>query len=286
VRPLEEIPRSAVSPVRYILTDIDDTLTREGKLLPEAYSALWRLHESGRAVIPVTGRPAGWCDCILRQWPVRAVVGENGAFVLLEGDGEISVLLHPEVARTQAAGKGLRTRQSHQSRLPESARDPRLEEIFRAIKGEIPEARRAKDQFARLYDLAVDFREDPPRLDLSAAQRMKEIAEDYGAHAKVSSIHVNIWFGEYDKLGMTLFLMAEVFGLSEEEIKAQVAFMGDSPNDEPMFRYFPLSVGVANVREYTHLMDVLPRYVTRESYGAGFAEAAAVLLHKDFPDPV
>ena len=276
MQPIEEIPRKVLSSIEYILTDIDDTLTREGKLLPEAFTALWRLRESGKTVIPVTGRPAGWCDCIIRQWPVRAVVGENGAFALLAEDGQISVLPHPE---TGYGGDRVL------SRFPEAPRDPRLEDIFRAVKEAIPEARKAKDQFTRLYDLAVDFREDEPRLDLSAAERIKRIAEGFGAHAKVSSIHVNIWFGEYDKLGMALRLMSEVFGVSRKAAGERILFVGDSPNDEPMFRFFPVSVGVANVGEYTHHMTDLPRFVTREPYGAGFAEAAARIQEAGTADP-
>jgi HAD superfamily hydrolase (TIGR01484 family) len=275
VQSLDGLSRDSLTPVRYILTDIDDTLTRGGKLLPEAYSALWRLEGSQRIVIPVTGRPAGWCDCIIRQWPVRAVVGENGAFALFERKGEISVLLHPEV---EAENEGWGNGNGLRARFPEASGDPRLEDIYRAIKEEIPEARKAKDQFGRLYDLAVDFREDEPKLDLSAAERMKDIAEEHGARAKVSSIHVNIWFGDYDKLGMTCYMMSEVFGLSEAEVKQQVMFVGDSPNDEPMFRFFPVSVGVANVREYEGMMTSLPKYCTRSPYGIGFAEAAVRLM--------
>ncbi|MFC7611804.1 HAD-IIB family hydrolase [Teichococcus aestuarii] len=78
-RPLSDAPATGLAGLRYVLTDIDDTLTTDGRLPAEAYSALQALDAAGIAVIPVTGRPAGWCDAIARHWPVAAVVGENGA---------------------------------------------------------------------------------------------------------------------------------------------------------------------------------------------------------------
>ena len=66
--------------VKTLFTDIDGTLT-DGRFLPqESYSMLWKLHEKGIHVIPVTGRSAGWCEMIARLWPVDGVIGENGAF--------------------------------------------------------------------------------------------------------------------------------------------------------------------------------------------------------------
>src|SRR2546426_12796758 len=77
MRPLAELDARGV---RAVLVDIDETLTTAGKLTGDAYAALERLHAAGKIVVPVTGRPAGWCDHIARMWPVDAVVGENGAF--------------------------------------------------------------------------------------------------------------------------------------------------------------------------------------------------------------
>src|SRR5438445_12196923 len=77
--PLAEFDEVTAREVRVVLTDIDDTLTDNGRLPARAYAALEALHDAGLIVVPVTGRPAGWCDLIARQWPVDAVVGENGA---------------------------------------------------------------------------------------------------------------------------------------------------------------------------------------------------------------
>ena len=80
MRPIKEFPEGERRRVRGLLCDIDDTLSTAGRLSAEAYGALERLKEAGLLVVPVTGRPAGWCDHIARMWPVDAVVGENGAF--------------------------------------------------------------------------------------------------------------------------------------------------------------------------------------------------------------
>ena len=96
--------------------------------------------------------------------------------------------------------------------------------------------------------------------------------------AKVSSIHVNGWFGSYDKLAMTRTLLAEEFGIDLDAEREQFVFVGDSPNDAPMFAFFPHSVGVANVRAFADRIATPPEYVTQREAGAGFAELAAFLL--------
>ena len=262
MKPLGEASPEELGGVRYVLTDIDDTLTEDGKLLPEAFAAMWDLSRAGIRVIPVTGRPAGWCDMIVRQWPVDAVVGENGAFVYYHGDesagGPYKTYLHPSVA-----GGDIRAK---------------LEEVEREVFRRVPGVRRAKDQPFRIYDLAVDFREDHPKLGLDTAEQVVEVCREMGAEAKISSIHVNTWFGNYDKLDMTLRFLREHRGVSEEEAKRQIFFCGDSPNDEPMFVFFPISCGVANIREFSGHIKRGPRYVSERPYGFGFAEAAELLL--------
>ncbi len=255
MKPFSDLSCADARRLRYVLCDIDDTITTDGKLTADAYTALWRLHDAGLGVIPVTGRPAGWCDLIVRQWPVTAVVGENGAFVYYMKDGHKQVFTHPSVAHDVA------------DKLA-AVRDA-------ALRG-VPGCRVASDQFARIYDVAIDFREDPPYLSFEDAARIKEICESLGAQAKVSSIHVNAWFGEYDKLSMTELFMDKVLG--ETDIKSTVIFFGDSPNDEPMFRFFPITCAVANIRPFLGSIAHLPAYVTEREGGAGFAEAVDHLL--------
>jgi len=245
--------------VRVILVDIDDTLTSDGKLTAGAYGALERLHAAGRIVVPVTGRPAGWCDHIARMWPVDAVVGENGAFYFFHADGRLQ----------RRYADAAETRLEKRRRLSALAGD-----ILRRVPG----AALAADQAYRETDLAIDYCEDVPPLPLEAAERIAELMRAAGLTAKVSSIHVNGWFGDYDKLAMARTLFAERFGIDLEAENRSVVYAGDSPNDAPMFAFFDKSVGVANVRRFAGQLAAEPKYVTRASAGAGFAELAAHLL--------
>jgi len=254
---IHELPSDTAKSIRYVLCDIDDTLTTDGKLTARAYKALWDLHDAGIAVVPVTGRPAGWCDMIIRQWPVKGVVGENGAFALYMSDGHVQTLLHPNTVSDAQA---------------------RLEDVKRRVLHEVKGSRVARDQFSRIYDLAIDFREDPPYLSYDDAKRIRDICVSMGAEAKISSIHVNAWFGKYDKLGMSLKLLKEVFGEPEPETCAM--FFGDSPNDEPMFAHFPHTCAVANIVPFMDEIKHKPAYITAKEAGAGFNEAVELILSK------
>lgn len=256
MRPIRELDATCASKLNYILCDIDDTITTNGKLPAESYTAMWKLYEAGYSVIPVTGRPAGWCDLIVREWPVKAVVGENGAFVYYFEDNHLKTFTHPSVSGTEARAK--------------------LEAVKKACLEGVPGCRVAKDQFARIYDLAIDFNEDPPYLGFEAAEKIKDICTAMGAQAKVSSIHVNAWFGNYDKLLMTQLFMEQV--LKEQNITEKCIFFGDSPNDEPMFSYFPNTCAVANILPFIEKIHNLPTFVTMQKGGEGFAEAADHIL--------
>jgi HAD superfamily hydrolase (TIGR01484 family) len=256
MKPLAELdPRG----VRALLFDIDDTLTTEGRLTAAAYSALERLKGAGMRLVPVTGRPAGWCDHIARMWPVDAVVGENGAFYFFHESNRLHQRFHD----------------SAQARADKRAR---LGSIAERILAAVPGCALASDQPYRETDLAIDYCEDVPPLPLEAAQRIAALMREAGLTAKVSSIHVNGWFGDYDKLAMTRRLFAERLGIDLASANAEVVFAGDSPNDAPMFAFFENSVGVANVLKYEKLLSAQPRYVTRNAAGAGFAELAEHLL--------
>ena len=113
-------------------------------------------------------------------------------------------------------------------------------------------------------------------LDDAAIDAIVAIFERHGAVAKVSSIHVNGYFGTHDKLTMCKRCLPELLG--EELDPERAVFLGDSPNDEPMFRFFPHAVGVANLRSFAHRMSALPRYLTRSEGGEGFAEFLQILL--------
>ena len=98
-------------------------------------------------------------------------------------------------------------------------------------------------------DLAIDFCEDVPPLPRADVDRIVALMEAEGMTAKVSSIHVNGWFGSYDKLGDDAHVARRKRSRSiSTPTRERFVFVGDSPNDAPMFAYFPNAVGVANVR--------------------------------------
>jgi HAD superfamily hydrolase (TIGR01484 family) len=244
-----------------VLTDIDDTLTHEGRLPALAYEALERLHQAGLIVVPVTGRPAGWCDLIARQWPVDGVVGENGAFWFRYDDRSKRM-----IRRFMRPDKEWR------------ADRRRLEAVATQVQRDVPGTALASDQGYRSVDLAIDFSEDVPPLGPDAVARIVTAFEAAGATAKVSSIHVNVWYGTHDKLSTSLNFLAEVFGLDGAAARERIVYVGDSPNDEPMFGFFPNAVGVANVSEFFGRMSALPAYIARGRSAEGFAELADLLI--------
>lgn len=248
------------SNIRFLFTDIDDTLTDDGKLGPESYQALWDLYGAGIHVIPITGRPAGWCEMIARFWPVAGVVGENGGFYFR--------LVGTEMRRHFYFDES--TQKHNRSKLLK---------IEDRLRKEVPGCKIASDQFSRLMDLAVDFAEDiRPPLPPPEVEKIVRIFESEGAVAKVSSIHVNGWFGQYDKLSMCRTLMKNEFQLELESINETCVFVGDSPNDEPMFGFFKNSIGVANVQSFVGSMKLKPQYLCQQPGGHGFSEAVSVIL--------
>jgi hypothetical protein len=261
LRALSTLPQAARHSFRGVLTDIDDTLSTHGRVTAEAYGAMERLRAAGLLVIPVTGRPAGWCDHIARMWPVDAVVGENGALYMIHDDRRGALRKRYVL---DAAG-----------RVEARAR---IERVAEAILRAVPGCALASDQPYRETDLAIDYCEDVPPLAPEAVERIAALMRAQGMSAKISSIHVNGWFGAYDKLTTTRALLREEFAIDLETERERFAFVGDSPNDAPMFGYFPYSIGVANVRRFGERIATPPKYITEREAGAGFAEVAQLLL--------
>jgi len=244
-----------------IFFDIDDTFTTNGKIPAVAYQGLWTLKESGLKVVPITGRPAGWCDHIARMWPVDAVVGENGAFYFRfdERAGKLAKrFLDPAPVRCE--------------------KRVLLQAVEKDILSSVPGTALASDQPYRETDLAIDFREDVEPLGWPAVERICAVFRKHGATCKVSSIHVNGWFGDYNKLHMTRIMANELWGVDLEADRRFYLFCGDSPNDEPMFEFFPHSAGVRNVLQFADRMSRLPAFVADREGGAGFAEIAETVL--------
>jgi HAD superfamily hydrolase (TIGR01484 family) len=263
MKPLAAFPPDARRAICGVLCDIDDTLSSEGRITAQAYDAMERLHRAGLLLVPVTGRPAGWCDHIARMWPVDGVVGENGAFYFR----------YDRVARkmNRHYANDFATRAQHREQLMHIAR-----EIIQAVPGSAI----AADQQYRETDLAIDYCEDVAPLPMAAVDQIVARMAHHGLTAKVSSIHVNGWFGRYDKLGMSRTLMREAFDVNLDVVRERYVFVGDSPNDAPMFAYFPHAVGVANMLDFGARVTALPAYISQQRCGAGFAEVAACLLHE------
>ena len=261
MKPFHQFPDFFKKQIRYILTDIDDTLTINGRLVSEVFVGMERLQNAKIRTIPITGRPAGWCDHMARMWPIDGLVGENGAFYFRYNEQQKK--MHRCYWKTEAERK--KDRQH-------------LEELKAKILNRIPGCRVAADQAYREADLAIDFCEDVSPLPMEAVDEIVHCFKDAGAQAKISSIHVNGWFGSYDKLAMTRRLFEEVFHEDLEDVKHQVIFTGDSPNDVPMFAYFPHSVGVANVLHFRKQLSIFPAWITKSEGGYGFVEMVNTIL--------
>jgi len=261
IAPIETISPELLQKLKGVLFDLDDTFTTHGKIPACSFTALWDLKKAGLTVVAVTGRPAGWCDHIARMWPVDGVVGENGAFYFWF-DGKEKKLkkrfLDTDSVRAEKRQHLITIR----------------DEILAAVPG----SALASDQHYREADLAIDYCEDVPPLGPEAVSKICHIFKAHGAACKVSSIHVNGWFGNYDKLGMAKRFTTERFGLELDAEKVNFAYCGDSPNDEPMFQYFPISVGVNNVSKFVDQMQAMPAYITSLEGGEGFAEFAGHIL--------
>lgn len=247
--------------IRFVFTDIDDTLTEEGCLTASAYQAVENLQAAGLAVIPITGRPAGWCDLIARFWPVQGVVGENGAFYF-------------RYDRSMKKMERFYADSPEERELKSRKLAALAQEIVRAV----PMSAIASDQAYRESDLAIDIAEDVPRVAEPQVREIVSLFEEAGATAKISSIHVNGWFGDYNKLTMTKIFAMRCLGFDLDADNSQAIFIGDSPNDGPMFDFFDQSVGVANIQTFSEQLRVLPRYVTQGFGGAGFAEFSRALI--------
>ena len=261
MRPLTSFPASARARVRGVLFDLDDTLTTGGRLTSDAYLALERLHDADLITVLVTGRPAGWCDHIARMWPVRAVVGEGGSLCFW--------------------------RDPHTNRMRQMFLDPAdvrrknraaLVDIANRIIAEVPGCAISSDQPYRECDLAIDWAEDVVRLPMEKVDRILAIMRESGLTAMASAGHVNGWFGDYDKLGMTRRFFQEVLGIDLDAQREFFVYLGDSPNDCPMFDYFPHSIGVANVMDVKDRLVSPPTYITARRSGDGFCEAVGTLF--------
>ncbi len=260
---LKKISQDQISNIRGVFFDIDDTITTDGKLTDEAYSALWALKAKGYKLVPVTGRPAAWCDHIIRYWPVDAVIGENGAFSFFMEDGVRKRIDTEEKISLESVKLNL------------EALKVSLEEKFTNIKF-------ASDQNYREYDLAVDICEDVTPWQQNDINELITFCKKQGAHAKLSSIHVNIWFGNYDKAqGIKNWFSKNCPGVQGDGPRFDDwIFIGDSPNDAPMFEIFKKSVAVSNIQKYLKDLKHTPTWIMDFESGKGFCQFVDIMCSK------
>ena len=269
MQPLNTWPIQARNRITGIFTDIDDTLTTDGAITPDALAALHQLKANGLHVIAITGRPVGWSEPFALNWPVDAIVAENGA-VLLQNRHQNS--LQPNIL-----GRKQLLKSYQQSTYIRATNHRRMKQIGARVMHEVPGALLAQDSAGRETDMAIDHSEFT-HLPPEQIAQVVAIMQAEGMTATVSSIHINGWFGAHNKLVGARWAVHELFG---RELDAEInnwAYVGDSTNDQLMFEAFHNSIGVANVRRFESQLTHLPRYITDGSRGAGFAEVARALL--------
>ena len=246
-------------PIIGVLTDIDDTLTTDGAITPDALQALARLQASGFKVIPITGRPVGWSAPFAQSWPVDAIVAENGAVGLIHSPGQTLRKIYQQSADERAHNLG------------------RMQAVSQRVLKEVPASRLAQDSAGRETDIAFDHSEFN-HLPQTAMDDVLHILRSEGMTATVSSIHINAWFGEHNKLEGARWIVRALWGRDLDAEIDQWVYVGDSTNDQVMFAHCANSVGVANIRRFESQLSHPPQFITRGERGAGFAELAQHLL--------
>ena len=257
-QPWHSVSIHTLRAVRGVLTDIDDTLTTDGAITPDALHALADLRAVGLPVIAITGRPMGWSRGFAMDWPIDAIVAENGAVALFR------------------SGDALRV-EYEQSAEVRAANTLRLQTVSTKVLREVPGAKLAQDSAGRVTDIAVDHREFA-HLNTDQIDRVVAVMRSAGMTATVSSIHINGWFGEHNKLSGARWITQLLQKISINDELARWVYVGDSTNDQLMFGHFPLSVGVANLMRFKDELTVWPAFITPSERGAGFTEVARMLL--------
>ncbi|WP_066273093.1 HAD-IIB family hydrolase [Hydrogenophaga palleronii] len=257
--PLSLWPAAARAGIHGVLTDIDDTLTTDGAITPDALGALQRLRAAGLPVFAITGRPAGWSEAFALAWPVDAIVAENGAVALWRGaDGSLQ-------------------RDYLQDAPTRTANFTRLQAAAQRVLTELPQTRLATDSPGRETDIAIDHSEFA-HLDEADIARVVQLMKADGLNATVSSIHINGWIGDHDKLAGARWIVRSRLGRKLDDEIDRWVYVGDSTNDATMFGHFPHSVGVANIERFWQALAHHPRYVAQGERGAGFTEVADAVL--------
>jgi HAD superfamily hydrolase (TIGR01484 family) len=258
MKPLASVEAADVRGLKGLLFDLDDTLLSHGVLTKVAYDAMWRLHESGMRLVAVTGRPGGWAEVLVRQWPIDGVVAETGAVHVVRQARGVAVTFDG----TEREAK---------------ERRERLGALVERVAEAMPHVRLSDDHRARYTDVAWDIGE---RVQLSRAElaQLATFVANSGARMTQSSVHLHATYERDDKASGVVRFLRDRFEQDAGAALHSWAFIGDSGNDAACFAAFSKTFGVANVRAHTHAMSVTPRWVAEASLGAGFAEVADALI--------
>jgi len=262
-----------------VFTDIDDTLTTHQAITPDALHALSDLKAAVLAVIPITGRPVGWCqphaqgDAArgLPAWAVDAMVAENGGVAYVPEVMDKNGLQPIQNKRHQLH------KIYHSDATTRAANYARMQQVAQIIVSQVPGSALSTDHAGRETDIAIDYNE----ISLLPPDKVAQVValfQAHGMHATVSSIHVNGWFGSHNKLEAARWMTRTLFDRTLDDEIDRWVYVGDSTNDQLMFQHFPHSVGVANISRFAAQLQHWPRYVTPSERGAGFAEVAQALL--------
>ncbi|QQR89297.1 MAG: HAD family phosphatase [Myxococcales bacterium] len=260
MKALTELPAQVCKQVHTVAFDVDDTVTQHGQLLAQSYAAIWSLRDAGLRLVAVTGRPLGWAQVFASLWPVDLAIGENGAGWFFR--------------KADTLSNGFFLSESERKK----ERDL-LEQVKQAVAKQLPDTQLSEDQPLRGCDLAFYIGE---KVKLSHAQ-IEELAQtirSVGAKAVHSTVHMHAFWGEYNKATGIVAAAKKVWNEKLEQTRNAWCFIGDSPNDQAAFAYFPHSIGVANVKRFAAELKSKPSYVTEQSHGEGFAEFAQLFLKK------
>jgi len=249
--------RDLRGPVRALFSDIDGTITSEGRIEGSTYVALEKLGEAGIPVVLVTGRPAGWGQAFMTVAPVAAVVTENGGLTFVREGRKLKKLYGVPPAS-----------------LPEWRR--RMLELANDVQRAVPGARLSSDSNYREVDLAIDWNEEA-QLTREQAEIAVQMCRKAGFAASRSSVHVNYGPPHFDKLSACITVIRQVVGGDPADLTPYV-YVGDALNDAPMFSGFPSSVGVANIKMWWDELSHKPAYVTERPEGAGLRELISHLV--------
>jgi HAD superfamily hydrolase (TIGR01484 family) len=260
LRPIAEIDERSCQQLLGVVFDVDDTLTRGGRVERVAYDALWRLRDAGLLLVAVTGRPLGFAEIIARTWPVDIAVGENGAGYLRVHDHQLRAGFFHDAAERK-----------HQREI--------LERVRTRIAHEAPWAELTDDSWGRRCDIAYDVAERAA-LPSERVDVLRALIAEEGARSVVSSVHIHAMVGDYDKAQGVVHACRSELGHDPGQDRSRWLFVGDSGNDAPAFSYFPLSAGVANVRDHLAMLPTPPAFVSQADRGAGFAEIATTILER------